>query len=49
MNSEQIEYLLNDLFTRLSDLQDDNCELTKEEIQDETNLVESIIRDLKPN
>ena len=49
MNSEQVEYLLSDLFTRLSDLQDDDCELSTEEIQNETNLVESIIRDLKPN
>tara|TARA_R100001198_G_C5066237_1_gene114731 strand:+ start:372 stop:521 length:150 start_codon:yes stop_codon:yes gene_type:complete len=49
MNSEQVEYLLSDLFTRLSDLQDDDCELSTEEIQNETNLVESIIRDLNPN
>ena len=49
MNSEQVEYLLSDLFTRLSDLQDDDCELSTEEIQNETNLVESIIRDLKPS
>ena len=49
MNSEQIEYLLSELFTRLSDLQEDDCELSKKEIQEETNLIESIIRDLKPN
>ena len=40
---------VQDLMVKNEWIQDDNCELTKEEIQDETNLVESIIRDLKPN